>query len=157
MAKTTAAATTPYELPERYLKHRDDGGWIGVDLDGTAAHYDDFVEIDQIGEPLWPMMDRIKQWCDAGMDVRIMTARYSDSDQRCIKSNRLITPEYMHQVIGDYFEKHIGYRLKPTCTKDYFMIELWDDRAVQMVPNTGRTLADEHLAELTALRGKGGI
>jgi hypothetical protein len=33
------------------------------------------------------------------------------------------------------------------------MIELWDDRAVQMVPNTGRTLAEEHEAELSALKG----
>jgi hypothetical protein len=30
------------------------------------------------------------------------------------------------------------------------MIELWDDRAVQVIANTGITLAEEHAAELGA-------
>jgi hypothetical protein len=30
------------------------GGWIGVDLDGTLAHYDGWKGIDHIGEPIKP-------------------------------------------------------------------------------------------------------
>jgi hypothetical protein len=50
--------------------------------------------------------------------------------------------------------KHIGQSLPITCQKDYGMIELWDDRCVQVIPNTGRTIADATLSELTALEGK---
>jgi len=34
-------------------------------------------------------------------------------------------------------EKHLGLALPVTCVKDMHMIELWDDRAVQVVTNTG--------------------
>lgn len=34
------------------------------------------------------------------------------------------------------------------------MTELWDDRAVQVVANTGQTLSDEHEAVVAALRGR---
>ena len=34
------------------------------------------------------------------------------------------------------------------------MVELWDDRCVQVVANTGRTLADERAAAAEASRGK---
>lgn len=33
--------------------------------------------------------------------------------------------------------EHIGIVLPVTNVKDYGMIELWDDRAVQVIPNTG--------------------
>lgn len=35
-------------------------------------------------------------------------------------------------------ETHIGRVLPITNIKDYQMIELWDDRAVQVIPNTGQ-------------------
>jgi hypothetical protein len=34
--------------------------------------------------------------------------------------------------------EHIGVVLPVTNVKDFGMIELWDDRAVQVVPNTGQ-------------------
>jgi hypothetical protein len=34
------------------------------------------------------------------------------------------------------------------------MRELWDDRAIQVVANTGITIADEYEAQLEALKGK---
>ncbi len=37
--------------------------------------------------------------------------------------------------------KHIGKELEITNVKDFGMIELWDDRAVQVIPNTGITAA----------------
>lgn len=35
-------------------------GWIGVDLDGTLAHYDSWRGVDHIGAPVIPMLDRVK-------------------------------------------------------------------------------------------------
>ena len=40
--------------------------------------------------------------------------------------------------IKEWCLKHIGQKLEVTNVKDFGMIELWDDRAVQVIPNTGR-------------------
>lgn len=53
------------------------GSWIGVDLDGTLAHYDYWRGFDHIGEPIPLMADRVKQWLADGIEVRIVTARVS--------------------------------------------------------------------------------
>lgn len=37
------------------------GGWIGVDLDGTLAHYDRWRGIDHVGDPVPAMMNRVKE------------------------------------------------------------------------------------------------
>jgi len=42
------------------------------------------------------------------------------------------------QAIHQWCILHIGKQLRITCKKDYKMIELWDDRAVQVIPNTGK-------------------
>ena len=36
--------------------------------------------------------------------------------------------------------KHIGQELEVTCTKDFGMIELWDDRAIRVEKNTGKII-----------------
>lgn len=41
-------------------------GWIGVDLDGTLAHYDGWKGADHIGEPIPAMVERVKQWLSEG-------------------------------------------------------------------------------------------
>lgn len=106
-------------------------GWIGVDLDGTLAVYDGWKGEYHIGEPVPLMVDRIKQWLSAGQEVRIFTARISGPREG-------ISPEENIRIIQDWTEKHIGARLPVTCTKDFGMIQLWDDRAVQVEKNTGR-------------------
>lgn len=50
-------------------------GWIGVDLDGTLAHYDGGVGVDHIGPPVPAMLTRVKQWLAEGRAVKIFTAR----------------------------------------------------------------------------------
>jgi len=42
------------------------GGWIGVDLDGTLAHYEGFKGAQHIGEPISPMVERVKRWLAEG-------------------------------------------------------------------------------------------
>ena len=36
------------------------GGWIGVDLDGTLAIYTGWKGCDHVGEPIPPMVERVK-------------------------------------------------------------------------------------------------
>ena len=132
-------------------------GWIGVDLDGTLAHYDKWVGWNSFGTPIKPMVERVKKWLSEDREVRIMTARVGvepDDVNRCYVTGENFTNAMMANAIQDWTEHHIGARLTVTCVKDVRMIELWDDRAVQVVPNTGRTLAEEHAAELAALEGK---
>jgi 5'(3')-deoxyribonucleotidase len=104
--------------------------WIGVDLDGTLAHYDAWVDIYHIGAPIKPVVDRVKKALTSGYDVKIFTARASvyDPEERAA----------VIQAIQEWCERHIGVRLEVTCSKDFYMAELWDDRARQVVHNTGK-------------------
>ncbi len=111
------------------------GGWVGVDLDGTLAKYEGWKGHTHIGEPIRPMVERIQQWLAEGKQVKIFTARVSARDDR-----------ELHEVvlaIRSWCRKWIGADLPITATKDYAMIELWDDRCVQVIPNTGLRV-DEH-------------
>lgn len=103
-------------------------GWIGVDLDGTLAHYKGW-DGGKIGPPVPAMLARVKAWLADGVEVRIFTARVAhdpDGDQK-------------HRIFL-WCEQHIGQRLRVTCCKDFAMIELYDDRCVQVEANTGRRL-----------------
>lgn len=106
-------------------------GWIAVDLDGTLAHYTTWVHVEHIGEPIWPMVERVRGWLMAGKRVKIFTARIADP-----ADSRVINPRAV-EAIEKWCEQHIGERLDVTNIKDLHMIELWDDRAVQVEPNTG--------------------
>lgn len=106
-------------------------GWIGVDLDGTLAQYDGWKGEAQIGEPIPKMVRRVKRWLAEGRDVRIFTARISGSQEGDAGIAK------MCEAIGVWCAQHIGVALPVTNVKDYAMIELWDDRAVQVIPNTG--------------------
>ncbi len=57
-------------------------GWIGVDLDGTLAHYDGWAGPESIGEPIPLMMARVREWLALGREVRIFTARCCVPEQR---------------------------------------------------------------------------
>lgn len=98
-------------------------GWIGVDLDGTLAHYDGWKGIEHIGEPIPNMMDRVRRWIEEGKTVKIFTAR-------------IHTPEALPHIV-QWMRKHGLPHLEITNVKDFGMIELWDDRAVQVEANTG--------------------
>lgn len=113
------------------------GGWIGVDLDGTLAEYDGWKGADHIGLPVPAMVVRVKQWLDEGREVRIFTARvYPDFDHQPPSEDALRA----RVAIVNWCEQHLGRALLITCMKGYDMIELWDDRAVQVEPNTGRRM-----------------
>jgi len=103
-------------------------GWIGVDLDGTLAEY--HLGTGKIGKPVPAMLDRVRNWLHQGKDVRIFTARASSPVQR---------DELLAEVHAWLIE-NVGRDLPVTATKDFSMIELWDDRCVHVEENTGRVL-----------------
>jgi hypothetical protein len=49
--------------------------WIGVDLDGTLAMYNGWVDETHIGEPVPAMALRVRAWLAKGHTVKIFTAR----------------------------------------------------------------------------------
>jgi hypothetical protein len=109
-------------------------GWIGVDLDGTLAHYDEWKGIDHIGEPVPAMVARVQNWLHSGIDVQIVTARV------CRKVNPQEAAK-AEAAIHRWCIQHIGIVLGVRSDKDFGMIELWDDRCVRVEKNTGRILS----------------
>jgi hypothetical protein len=109
-------------------------GWIGVDLDGTLAHYDDWEGIEHIGAPIGPMVKRVRAWLEQGIEVRIFTARVGGSPEQAATAR---------PYIERWCREHLGEVVPITATKDFGMYELWDDRAVQVECNTGRRMDNE--------------
>lgn len=105
-------------------------GWVGVDLDGCLADYTGFKGLDVIGEPLAPMVERVKKLLENGVEVRILTARV----------DLLHSPEELaisKAAIERWCLTYIGTILPVTCCKDRYMTVLYDDRAVRIVANKG--------------------
>lgn len=109
------------------------GGWIGVDLDGTLAFYEGWKGHRHIGAPILPMLKRVKYWVGTGIRVKIFTARVS--------GNRPEEAE-VRKAINAWCLEHIGTMLEITCEKDYECVEIWDDRAIQVIANTGLVVHD---------------
>lgn len=103
-------------------------GWIGVDLDGTLAQYDKFISLQHIGEPIPLMVERVRRWLASGKQVKIFTARVSCETELYMSTLK---------TIQNWCLQHIGQVLEVTNIKDLHMDELWDDRAVQVIKNTG--------------------
>jgi hypothetical protein len=100
-------------------------GWYGVDLDGTLAKYDGFKGDDSIGQPVPRMYRRVKNWLKNGERVKIFTARVCNG-------------LYAIECIRDWLEENNFPRdLEITNVKDFECLEIWDDRAVQVVHNEG--------------------
>lgn len=126
---------------------------IALDLDGTLATYDKWVQWDSIGEPIPAMVGRVREWIANGAEVYIFTARASRDIDNCYVTKTKFTREQVIEAVQNWLEKHDMPRLPVTATKFNFFDEFWDDRAVQVIKNTGRTLSEEHEAEKQALRG----
>ena len=104
------------------------GSWVGVDFDRTLCTYDgEWREGRIVGDPIAPMVERVRRWLAAGVDVRIFTARANQEDQ--------------HAQIEAWCLAHLGRFLPVTATKDWRMVEAWDDAMVSVERGTGRRLA----------------
>lgn len=105
-------------------------GWIGVDFDGTLATHEP-GQFPEVGEPLMPMVERVRAWLAEGRDVRIMTAR-ADYEQ------------HRYPVVL-FCRRWFGRNLPITDRKDFQMLELWDDRAIQVDSQTGEPLMKQFI------------
>ncbi len=117
-------------------------GWIGVDLDGTLARYDGWRADGSVGAPVPRMVARVKQKLAEGWEVRIVTARVAPTEAVLTVAPEGINKavEVQRQIIQAWCREHLGQALPVQCHKDYAMVELWDDRARQVIPNTGEFL-----------------
>jgi hypothetical protein len=142
-------------------------GWIGVDFDGTLAEYGSWQGPGHTGKPIPAMVERVKRWKEEGREVRIFTARIYPFNG-VLMPDQPMSPELAQAIaledapvllgrdaqedarrmeafaaacaIAEWCRKHLGYVLPITNVKDYGMVELWDDRAVQVEMNTGRPI-----------------
>jgi hypothetical protein len=117
------------------LKNTKEGGWIGVDFDGTLAVAADDMDYDraEVGDPIWDMVNRVKALLEEGQPVRIFTARvWTDgSDERNVIADR------NRKAIEDWCRDFIGKVLPVTCEKDHQLLSIYDDRARQAERNVG--------------------
>jgi hypothetical protein len=107
--------------------------WIAVDLDGTLAEYHGWEGIEHIGAPIPLMIERVRSWVGDGKDVRIFTARTHEPGAVAVIHAWLIEQDLPP--------------LPVTATKDFGMVELWDDRCVSVISNTGRIGLSRGLSE----------
>ena len=136
-------------------------GWYGFDLDGTLAKYDGWKGIDHIGDPVKPMVDLIKRFHEEGKRVKIMTARVAHGDSETRPNpHKNGPPDYVRSqaselkflytyrewgpkmFIRDWCLKNLGFIPEIVHQKDYLMLELYDDRVKQVVPNEGVLVED---------------
>lgn len=145
-------------------------GWYGFDLDGTLAKYDGWKGIDHIGEPVKPMVDLIRKMHDEGRVVKILTARVAhrhnvntdpslgpdgpkdtyDGEQSVSTFVRhadgapacAVKRKYASDFIREWCEANLGFLPEITHEKDHLMLELYDDRVKQVVPNEGLLVED---------------
>lgn len=119
-------------------------GWIAVDFDGTIAYYDSWKGPEHLGEPIPAMVARVQEWMKQGFEVRIFTARVG----ACGQTNKDGTADdnqfaaVQRARIEQWCERHAGVKLAVTATKDFDMVQLWDDRAIQVQANTGMPVGD---------------
>lgn len=127
-------------------------GWYGFDLDGTLAVYDKWKGIDHIGEPVTPMVNLIKKMHDDGKVVKILTARIAPHklEDGTVGESYITIPDgeggatrnYAHQFINDWCHFNLGFIPEIVYQKDHLMLELYDDRVKQVVPNEGLLVED---------------
>lgn len=134
-------------------------GWYGFDLDGTLAKYDGWKGIDSIGAPVAPMVKLIRQMHDEGKVVKIMTARVAPKEKPETKPNPYRTGNWCIQepdvqtwalkdewtpleFIQEWCYRVLGFVPEVVYQKDHLMLELYDDRVKQVVPNEGWLVED---------------
>ena len=98
--------------------------YIGVDFDGTLARR---TYGDDVGKPILKMISRIKDHLRAGEKVKVFTARTGSDNEKKIKK---------------FCKDHLGCELEITNQKDPFMKFFYDDKARQVIPDTGELVKE---------------
>lgn len=106
----------------------EDRNVVAVDLDGTLAVLEPSDDPYHIGPPVPAMVDRVRDWLDDGVEVWIFTSSINGPD---------VDRDEKIARIHDWLEQQDLPALNVTDVKEHFFKEYWDDRAVQVVENTG--------------------
>jgi len=111
--------------------------WIAVDFDGTLATWGCPWNKDYsaTGSPIPKMIGRVKKWLSEGKDVRIFTAR---ADQ--YHPSGTLSSSAMRRPLEAWCLKHLGQILPITNRKDYWCRVIYDDRAIQVIKDTGELI-----------------
>ena len=105
------------------------GVQIFVDFDGTLAHYDSWdKQGNELGRPILPMLNKVKEWLAKDYGVTIFTARLSHNEEESHKQTRLI-----HEFLRQYNLPE----LPVTAIKSHRATHFVDDRAYHVIKNKG--------------------
>lgn len=115
--------------PLNFLNYDYSEGWVGIDLDGTAAYWGKSWDGWSIHEPIPKMIEKIHWLIEKKIPWKIFTARVGSEDNGWNEGQR--------RLIQDWCQEHIGHVPEITATKDYYMVVLWDDRAWNVKLDTG--------------------
>lgn len=110
---------------------------IAVDLDGTLAHYDGWKGIGHIGCVIPEVANAMERAQKEGAEVWIFTARVSDP------ADAEEAGKYVHEWLVKNNFQFEGI----TAIKHKFFTEFWDDRAIQVIRNSGLFVLDENTDE----------
>ena len=103
---------------------KDGARWTGVDLDGTLALAGEgWPEPDEIGEPIEGMMEWVKRAMSNGNNIKIFTARAGWEES---------LPH-----VKAWLKKHGLGNLEITNVKDMYCDRILDDKAIQVLRNSG--------------------
>jgi hypothetical protein len=119
--------------------------WYGVDLDGVLVEWDPRY-LPGLGPPIPLGLALVRQLLAEGKAVRIFTARVQPSPEEpawWAEAGRLgfrsvdAWVAWQEDRITHFCLDHFGVALPITAAKDWKMVTCYDDRCVQMIPNTG--------------------
>lgn len=113
----------------------DPSGWIGLGLEGGLAQavFDGQGKLvpGQLGDPVPIMVERLRHWLGKGLVIKLFTP--------------LAAREEGVAKVKDWLRHHGLPDLPVTHAKDLHMLELWDARCIQVIPNTGRPVGQSRL------------
>ena len=95
--------------------------WIGFDFDGVLSQPDRTkpYSLQDLGLPINEMVEIAKMFIEAGVSIRVFTARASEA--------------HMIPKIQQWTQQYGLGMLTITNTKDYGMLRFYDDRAIQIM------------------------
>lgn len=107
---------------------------IAVDLDGTLAEYNGWRGMEHIGAPVQNIVTALKYHQSQGAKIWIFTARVSDDNE---------APQATFHI-KNWLKRYNIEVDGITAVKHKFFTEIWDDRAIQVVRNTGQFILNEN-------------
>lgn len=143
----------PLNQPDGYAGNSSQGPGeqekvIGCDFDKTLATHNwpaTPYNHRELGEPIPPMVEKVKQALASGHKVVIFTARVNSGNS--YQEQMDATESYL--LIAEWCKQVFGTVLPITNVKSKDMAEIWDDRARGVLPNEG-LFTDEAFPPVTA-------